>query len=101
RLEVIEEALGADLGIVEQADRRAIERGERRSHARCLPFGVEARIEHTDAHGITLFSAGPSWITSVMASDFRPYHGGTITPKPPAGPPAATTSRSSGDRSAA
>jgi len=58
RLEVIEEALGADLGIVEQAHRGAIERGERRRHPGRLTLGVEARIEYADAHGITLFSAG-------------------------------------------
>ena len=39
-------------------------------------------------------------IRVVTASAFAPYQGGTMTPKPPAGPPAATTSKSSGDRSA-
>jgi len=37
---------------------------------------------------------------TVTASDFSAYQGGMTAPKPPAGPPAAMTSRSSGVRSA-
>ncbi len=39
-------------------------------------------------------------IRVVTASDFVPYQGGMTAPNPPAEPPAAMTSRSSGERSA-
>ena len=41
-----------------------------------------------------------SSMARVTASAFAPYQGGTTAPNPPAGPPAATTSRSSGERRA-
>src|SRR5262245_22099170 len=99
-LEIVEEARRADLGIVDEPHGGAAERAERGRHARRLALGIETRVEHTDGHAVVLPSAAGSRMTSVTARDFAPYHGGTITPNPPAGPPAATIRRSSGDRSA-
>src|SRR5690606_30357403 len=103
----IVEALGADLAVVEQADHGSLERGERRRHAQRLAFGAQARVQDFQGHVSLLLSftkertmGHQAWIARVTASDFLPYQGGTMAPKPPAGPPAAMTRRSSGPRSA-
>src|SRR6516164_6035392 len=56
-------------------------------------MGIDSWVEDSDAHGF-------SSMRIVTATDFSAYHGGMIATNPPAGPPAETTSRSSGVRSA-
>src|SRR6185312_1904067 len=72
------------------------ERGDRRRERQRLLVRIHPRIEHPDRH-LPLPSVSTRTVT---ASDFAAYHGGTTAPNPPAGPPAAMTSRSSGVRSA-
>src|SRR5262249_3274466 len=90
--EVVVEMRGADLRIVQQADGRAVQYGGRCERER-LEVGIDSGVEDSNAHGF-------SSMRIVTATDFSAYHGGMIAPKPPAGPPAEITSRSSGVRSA-
>src|SRR5690348_11311779 len=93
---MIVEARGADLGVVEEAERGPRQRRHRWREGQRLEVRIEPGVEHPDRHVASpLVSTG-----TVTASDFSAYHGGTTAPNPPAGPPAATTSRSSGVRSA-
>src|ERR1700704_1544951 len=90
----VEKKLCPDLRIVEQTDDCAVQRRQRRRQAKCFPFRTEAWIQYSKNHRSFLDLTCHTGI--VTARDFFPYHGGTTAPKPPAGPPAATTSRSSG-----
>src|SRR5262249_50890121 len=90
--QMVVEVCGADLRVVEQSDRRAVQDGGRCEGQR-LELGIDSGGEHSDRHGF-------SSVRIVTAPDFSPYHGGMTAPNPPAGPPAETTSRSSGVRSA-
>src|SRR5438445_437664 len=91
-VQMVVEVGGADLRIVEQADRRALQHGGRCEGER-LELGIDSGVEDSDSHGFASMRI-------VTAKDFAPNHGGMIAPNPPAGPPAETTSRSSGVRSA-
>src|SRR6185436_16137901 len=86
------EVRGSDLSVVEEDERRAVQRGGRGEGGR-LEVGIDSGVEDSDRHGF-------SSMRIVTATDFSAYHGGMIAPNPPAGPPAETTSRSSGERSA-
>src|SRR5262249_3353378 len=88
----IVEGRGAYLRVVEQTDRRTVQYGGRGGGER-LEVGIDWGAETSDAHGF-------SSMRMVTARDFAPNPGGMIAPTPPAGPPAETTSRSSGVRSA-
>src|SRR5207245_4466672 len=90
--QMVVEVGGAYLRIVEQADRRALQHGGRCEGER-LELGIDSGVEDSDSHGF-------SSMRIVTAKDFAPNHGGMIAPNPPDGPPAETTSRSSGVRSA-
>src|SRR5207237_8501601 len=78
--------------MVGEDDRRAVQHGSRCDGER-LELGIDSGVEDSDPH---CFSS----MRIVTAKDFAPNHGGMIAPNPPAGPPAETTSRSSGVRSA-
>src|SRR5262245_38732181 len=99
-LDVIEEPVDIHLAVVEEADSRARERAERRRQTRRGRPGCDGRIEDGDRHTLLLQQVTQSPIARVTAGDFVTDQGGTTAPKPPAGPPAATTSRSSGAASA-
>src|SRR5262249_6130969 len=94
-LHVIVEGPRPDLPVVEQTQGRALQGRERRGQRPPLAFGLESRIQHSDAPGTP-----PPQVARVTASDFTPYHAATTPPPPPPAPPAATTSRSSGERRA-
>src|SRR5262249_4056361 len=89
---MVVEMRGAYLRIVQQADRRAVQRGGRCERER-LELGIDPGVEDSYRH---VFSS----MRIVTATDFSAYHGGMTAPNPPAGPPAETTSKSSGVRSA-
>src|SRR5882672_6353123 len=98
--QVIEQLMDPELAVVEQPD-RASRQGRQTGGPVTGGHGLfERGIEHTNGHRVNPPSVHHSSMTCVTAWALEPSHGGMIAPKPPAGPPAATTNKSAGSRSA-
>src|SRR5262245_2488151 len=118
-LKLREIAFGPFLAVRDEADGLALERGRSRRGIRAGDCQLIGGIEHAKDHELApargsrvarmarpscqLFGGSQSThapMAAVTALVLLPIQGGITAPKPPAGPPAATTRRSSGDASA-
>ena len=100
-----EEALGAFLAVGDEADGLALERGSRGAGLPVAGASPAVGSRTRKVMALSSYFLGGSQSTQapigrVTAWLLLPSHGGMTAPKPPAGPPAAITSRWSGDSSA-